>query len=443
MVNSKRIIFLLIYVILIANLNACSSGGEGSVTDGPSTGVPPPSPPPDDGGDDPPREVVNTGMYIRLSESSLDLFASSYMSEGGTFGADCFIPLAEINKDIECVFDLLEEDMYFYGYGLEVNIPDDLCDFATFKPYWYYNQEVGMGPGSITLNVTRDADDEVTNYSCTVDGLTVDDCLGFPEVNVNKSDDTLTCVYDRSRLTSGENCCFGDYSLTTNLTTIDEEGNSDVSPPNVIESHWTGNWGSCIGGSVLGGWPYFSSDGLPQSEIFDVRNGGRNRVYSFTSNIDGVNNTNNYYLANYYDKSGVHAHTGFVATQSSSNLPYAIEPIDDRSGSLIQSGNEAYDLRCYDSGLELKNRIRIFVREWNTLEDFLLYGTSSGTDGSADVSGTEGVNCDYNGLISGNCNDHGDWGDLLNRAGGAYDTSDIVNRSQFFPRDREWQWRSR
>ena len=30
----------------------------------------------------------------------------------------------------ECLVDVIEHDMYFYGYTLEANIPRDLCDFA-------------------------------------------------------------------------------------------------------------------------------------------------------------------------------------------------------------------------------------------------------------------------------------------------------------------------
>ena len=47
------------------------------------------------------------------------------------------------------------------------------------------------------------------------------------------------------------------------------------------------------------------------------------------------------------------------------------------------------------------------------------------------------VNCDYNPPIVGfrDCNDYGDWGDLLKSVGGSYDMSDIENRASFFPKD--------
>ena len=50
-----------------------------------------------------------------------------------------------------------------------------------------------------------------------------------------------------------------------------------------------------------------------------------------------------------------------------------------------QIGNPAYILSCFDTGLELKHSISLYVREWNTLEEFLLYGSSSGASGDPDV----------------------------------------------------------
>ena len=185
----------------------------------------------------------------------------------------------------------------------------------------------------------------------------------------------------------------------------------------------------------MGGWGAFSSKGVPIREIYDVREGGLNMTHQFAANAAVFRNENNYYLANYYEKTGTpHRHSGFESTRIS-YLPYAMDPIDDRSGSLLRIAQEDYELTCWDSGREVKNSIRLFVREWNTLEEFLSYGSSSGVNGNSDVDGNEGVNCDYDPPFLRKCNDRRDWADLLEGLGGTYDTTDVSNRPKFFPKD--------
>ena len=218
MMNFKRMAFLMICVALGLGLSSCSGGGDESVTDGPSVGVPPPGGTPD-------RSQLwsHSAMYIRLASADANLF-TSYMSKENVFGTDCSIPSTEENEHIECLVDILEEDMYFYGYGLEINVPKEMCDYATFIPYWYYNYEVGIGPSSVILNIEtkipHEGESHRTKYTCSVDGVDKDNCSGFVEVSIDQELDTVSCIYDKSDLDGGTNCCLGDYTLTKNFTNI-------------------------------------------------------------------------------------------------------------------------------------------------------------------------------------------------------------------------------
>jgi hypothetical protein len=65
---------------------------------------------------------------------------------------------------------------------------------------------------------------------------------------------------------------------------------------------------------------------------------------------------------------------------------------------------------------EMKNRIRVYIRDWNTLEEFNRYGTSQGAEGNPDQKGVESVQCDYelsDNVVFDKCNDAQDWDDLL------------------------------
>ncbi|MCB0408424.1 MAG: hypothetical protein KDD34_09485, partial [Bdellovibrionales bacterium] len=80
----------------------------------------------------------------------------------------------------------------------------------------------------------------------------------------------------------------------------------------------------------------------------------------------------------------------------------------------------------------------VYVREWNTYVDWLVFGTSSGATANYDVTGTEGINCPYDSDFNDSCNDYGDWEDLLNDpdgANGAYNTITFSNdrRRLYFP----------
>ena len=162
---------------------------------------------------------------------------------------------------------------------------------------------------------------------------------------------------------------------------------------------------------------------------------GLSGSFSYTSNANSVR-TNFSTLANFYETTGTpHAHNGFYSSRVS-NQPYAFDPIDDLDGTPVLNGNEAFEFECLDGAFDIKHRLRVFIREWNTFSDFLLYQTTSGVTENSDVSGTEGDDCDYSTIFGGNCNDFRDFKDVLNSAGGSYNTTPGITpaaRASYFP----------
>ena len=451
---SKRFIFLALTMIFYLNFSACSN--EESNTDGASYSGEPPPPPGQGGNQSPstPGIVEETAMYMQVAESAASLF-TSHISREGVFGEDCSIPNGSENQHIECQIDLIEQDLYFYPFPLEINVPSDMCEFITFHPYWYYNYEVGIGPKLITLDITKNDEGVVLSFECGVGtSVTTADACNDPndEISFNNTgeDVSVKCVYDKSDSSDGVNCCLGDYVLNRIERVGSESTNSST------EQSWGDDVLPCLGGSIWGGWPSFDDAGYPMGEILSGKTTGANRTYNFSANQSSMNNENNFYLANYSDRSGIHDHDGFYNTRTS-NLPYAIDPIDDRSGSLLYTTHQSYELWCWDTAYELKNSIQMFIREWNTVEEFLLFSESNISDtdrrpGNPNVVGIEGTACDYQSPYTRPCNDRADWRDLLDGLNGLREginrdldgvlgsyTTDPTNasvRSSFFPQDK-------
>ena len=50
---------------------------------------------------------------------------------------------------------------------------------------------------------------------------------------------------------------------------------------------------------------------------------------------------------------------------------------------------------CLDSAHEVKHRIHLIIREWNTEEEFTKFVDSNGSRGDPNIGGSEGTDCDY------------------------------------------------
>ena len=263
--NLKTYITIL-SVVLAFNILSCSSKDSG-VTDGPSVGTPPPAPPPPTPPDD--EEVNEEELSMAPVSDNFDY----YTSRDGVFGNSCSIPSGEINQHIECLFDVQEQDLTFYGFDIKINIPTDNCYYASFSSYWHYHQEVGVGPESIELEVSINKEGTVTELKCSVDGSDPPstDCTIFPELEINRDDQEIKCVYDRSEDTenNGANCCFGEYSLTKTIIQETDDGQKRSTTSDTL--YWNGDMRACIGGAAHAGGPPFKMATLLPTSMMCLR----------------------------------------------------------------------------------------------------------------------------------------------------------------------------
>ncbi len=438
----KMILIHIVNIALIVGLSSlsisCSKDDSDGTGSAPSVGDGDGENPIDDV---PIGEIEQTGFWINLDTGGqFDV----YLHKTGMYGSDCFVPTTGGDALTECTLDILEGDLYLFELPIQLNAPPGLCDAVSWAPAWHWNESSGYGPQVVIVEDDRTGGQDPEFASCTAfdDFGTPDTCSNHPELIDETNLSGPTCVYNRTSA-GGENCCFGDYTFVANQD-LDEDGTGDTLVTE--ERSWGGDPAQCLSPDLQRSWTSFTAAGYPAGLIRPVPKdendetvGFNDEVFSLQSNASGSLLRFSTW-ANYYTKTGnPHSHDGYVSA-ATSNLPYAVEPIDDLDGSPVASGREYYRFRCLDGGSEAKHEIRLYIREWNTLSEFLAYGTSEGVSGNPDIDGVEGIGCDYDPAFGFACNDYRDLDDVLDDAGGSYptnpaDPTPAATRRSFFPNE--------
>ncbi len=348
----------------------------------------------------------------------------SHVRTAGSFGTSCSLPATSTSQDLVCIVDVPEGDIQFNGLKLSYNAPKNMCRYLTRRTYWFYNQEVGTGPTAIEINKTVNAMNLVTSYQCSIDGGAFGVCTGFSEIDIDATDSSVTCKYDLTSV-GKKNCCFGEYTFTKR-TLNSSTGVTTVESDNV---DWGGDMKLCSGGPGRTNWENYSDSGTPIG-VIEPAYDGLKADYTITAPIKSANDVYNISIANFYTPA-LHTHDGYTDLRVST-LPYFIDPVDDRSGTLLSSANPAYTFECKDESYETTNRISVYVREWDVYTDYLAYIATAGVTEVPDRPGEiEGVNCDG---VGSDCNDRFDLDDFITEIlGGPYVTTTPADRRENFP----------
>lgn len=384
-------------------------------------------------------------FYVGV-DTTEDAIAHVHSTTG--FSSNCGVSKdSTTNEDITCIVEVPEADLYAKTLELKYNVPAGMCRYLRRGVYWFYNDEVGVGPSNININIVNAVDGSgnitTSTYTCTVDGVADVGCLGtaggIAEAVVesrNPSGVDYRCIYDNSG-SGNPNCCFGSYTISTTITTGIE------TPVNtVMEGEWGGSYSSCIGGPGRTDWTYYTKEGRPVWELVFAKHGvteHQNVTAPIESQIATSIHTSNYYggtTASPVD----HTHTGFIDNVTTSTSPYFIEPIDDRNGTPIPSTQESYEFQCLDEAFEIQHRIRVYVRDWDTYPDYLTYISSEGATVNPDRSTNDEPTPSYCEAIpyaGYKCNDFHDIDDFLkvdlNLTNYNTAPGNITNRGTYFP----------
>ena len=445
--------FLSFFVILsFLAIGACDQGGDvdGFPGGGPSQRDDGPPPDPDAA-----EQLSVKFIDSRDAQETFEYFQYQVLP---TFDASSTCKIDKIettNKDLSCVVDVNEQDLYFHGMRIEFVIPTAMCDYFMFRNTWHYDQEFGYGPPAIWIRkYESDSGEPSGNPECFVrnsdgvwypsdprlDGFPADggvigtgeDCnsldpngTGLELFNISTQNNQPRCIYDKTPGGGSDNCCRGSYSLT--LETVDNEDTLGDTPDRISKGSETltdlawgpDDVGECISGTAVvdAGWPK-NDDGTPIARVYYTREQGIADRYEIPEPLNTFNQGDNHLVANWHafveGTDTRHEHAGPV-TGRTSYLPIMFDPIEDRSGNSLRAAQVPYEFHCLNEDFETIHRIRWYIREYNTeaqFQNFIANPINGSQD--ADRSGVEGgggVN-DCEGFLGNRCNDLSDIDDF-------------------------------
>jgi hypothetical protein len=351
--------------------------------------------------------VVDPSFFFVGVDSEVNDIA--HVHQEGLFGTACSIDPNSSLQDIRCIVDAPEAEIFMHGLALKYNVPPGMCRYLGEQPYWFWNHEIGWGPSSIEINLTV-TDGAVTGSSCRFNGTGgFGACNSNVEalIDVSTSAPIIRCIYDHTDIEGGQNGCLGSYTLTVNTTTIVTTPFSSTLSNSVTKQSWGGTYGPLVGGAARWGWE-IGSNGLPVKLYTQSHLGLLNKSYTVPAPINSIAAPTTMEIANYYTPA-LNSHDGYL-TADPSTKPYALEPLDDFSGDYVRGGNDAYLYECVDQAHEILHRIRVYVREWDTYQDYYDYITTKGVTEVPDRRvGDEGSACTG---LEGACNDYFDLDDM-------------------------------
>ena len=360
-------------------------------------------------------------FYVKISDATFrgsqgyDLLDYvMYEKENGP-GYDCKIPKGEesTTEDLYCMFDVQEGDLFLHEIEFEYNVPEGMCDYFTFQTHWHYNQESGRGPETVYKRIKYTdvlfcplllSEGEDCPEGCEKTEGPLEGTSGCTKAEdgflycKNSNDHDDLCKESLSELcrfndteNGNENCCVGETDI------IDTTKPSNEEPG---EGQWGGNLQQCIGGLGRVAWPPegfsggYTADGLPQPIITKSERGIRGD-YKIPAIIDILKRKIKKEAAPKSRKYSLVTANHWIGIDDRTNLPKFYKSFNDTDNYHypIPDGYPYITFTCEDKSSEVKHRIHLIIREWNTKEEFREF--KSGGTGDPDVAKQEGSECDY------------------------------------------------
>lgn len=365
----------------------------------------------------------------------------SFLHRFGDTTALCEVPLSSIDTptDVQCMLNMMEYDLWFYGYEYELSVPANVCKFVTDTPMYQYKLLPGRGPqvGTITT-----LDGAIT--ACTIDsvatGFTAGACVGAEGMITPTG--TIECAYDYAT-TNPEttpvlpNCCIGRGEVVVTATVTPATG-SPTTTTSVVETEYGGKISNCVESAhdYITTWPKDAETGGARSVIYELSSSPLFRSTKVPSTFSTFNagqrpgSLGNFLNAGFHDW-GTYA-TDPSTFDTNRSIARAFRPNFDRgvnnnhatnaapllaATALSSVGDGSQEFRCLTSAGELKHRIRLYVNEWNTIEAYDEYKENGDPTAVAPtVTGLAGVNCAAVNLGQ-TCNSVWGFDDMLTNAG--------------------------
>ncbi len=299
-------------------------------------------------------------------------------------GQTACAPTAD-EKEITCIVDLEELDLFFHGLTITATAPYASCKYVGSRPQFYSVAPVGYQPTDVlyemdaagafedpsgnVLGINVGNTDPDIYYRINGTWVTHEDLYGSAAAAV----DDLRCPYDYSDLgtfSNGQNCCYTEYNKL-----IDNDGT-----PESTREDWGGSLSDCYRGAGIQDWERTNGNGFPIELIEEVDDAdGLTSTFTITAPIADDELEEQVGVANYF---------------SGGTPPRA-----------LSDGNPYYWYKCYDANREVQFQVNVLVREWNTANER--------PDGDDDDDAAEEAPFTDEGT-----NDFADWDDITNALSG-------------------------
>lgn len=396
-----RVLLIALFAVSSLSLTACKSetnvfaaenssdGGDGGTGDTPTTA---------------------TGMRIRVKAKT---GVAAFIHRFGDITAGCEITIAEKDTPTarRCMLNMMEYDLWYHGFSYELNVPPQFCEYVEEQPYYYWESMAGVPPATATISAL---DGVIT--ICNADGVAGAIAPGGASCTVGEGVFTAAggfrCDYDYTAPGSlGRNCCQGTTQLS--LTTRTTSGNPPVvsSVTSSLRIEQSGRLANCITSphTYIDNWPKSATTGLAIDSVLELGGNQFTRVQQIPSAFKVFNEAKRYSTSAVVFNAGMHDWNQYAISPAgwgtARQVPRPLRPIRDRGpngnwspvGALdtnLLEFDGSYEFRCIGPAGEIKHRLRLYVNEWNTTEDFEAFKTN-GIATAVDPSrqGLAGVDC--------------------------------------------------
>lgn len=365
------------------------------------------------------------GFRIRVQTPTA---VDSFIHKFGDVTAGCEIPLASMNTatQINCMLNMQEEDLWYFGYTYEVSVPKGFCSYLVETPHIYYKGEAGFGPTVATMSTT---DGNIT--ACTLNGVaasTAGNLCSNSEVSLSPGGSPQSCAYDYSSGTpAGPNCCQGKVNVTVTATVNIPTGSTVTTTTS--RPDYGGKVTNCLesANDYIDAWPKSGDTGKAIGLITPLNGASLIKTLKVPSPMSlnlqqkRTNWPGNFLNAGFagWDEYAVDPTTWTTVR----TIPRAIAPVVDKGNAgthagggadaVPAAGTGAIVFDCLNPAGEVRHRINVYANGWNTIEDYASFKAGASTASvNPNRTGIAGVNC-FAVNLGNSCNSMWSFDDIM------------------------------
>lgn len=309
------------------------------------TSAPPPS--------ETPVGQVNEGAFY-VQAITPETVQTYFHEQNGFIENSCKVSVLETDltkKDIYCILDIQELDLFHQGIELNFNSPTTMCPYVRVRPYWFYDYY--PSDRIYDLKVTlKDGSIETMTYKDSAGDVTIDPA-DYP-ISIGSSGELIGCKFDYT-LSEGPNCCQGTYQVN---------GTDSAGAVVAVEkTDLGGKITNCMAGPGIDF--LLNKNGFPIPKDYPTAKTGINDKITLNTPA-AQERSGNLYLANYFKPSSWGSKNDLFPF-SDGLYPAGMKgPLTDQK----YQGFPYYEFGCLDQASDYIARIRVLIRAWDKISEF-------------------------------------------------------------------------